>query len=154
MSDIETIRSQIANSVLNQSTKSETATERLERITKQLENLPSVASKSTLQDLIDGKYKITLREYTNLNSYRNVMNSLYGNKSANSFTNTINKILGKDEDDDTLANAKTFVEKMKENGYSNSSAVKLYTALKSYSLISAIQNNSSNKNNSYVSAKV
>ena len=154
MSDVETIRSYIADSILNQSTKNEIATERLERITKQLENLPSVADKNTLQDLIDGKYKVTLREYTNLNSYRTVMNSLYGNKSANSFTNTINKILGKDEDDDTLANAKTFVEKMKENGFSNSSAIKLYTALKSYSLISAMQNNNSSKTNSYVSAKV
>lgn len=151
MSDIETIRSAIADSVFNQSTINETATERLERITKQLENLPSIASKNTLQDLIDGKYKVTLREYTNLNSYRTVMNSVYGNKSLNSFTNTINKILGRNDEDSAIQNAKEFVTKMKENGYSNSSALKLYSAIKSYSLISALQ---SSENNSYVSAKI
>lgn len=149
MSDLETIRSAIADSLINNLRTKETATEKLERISKHLESLPNIANKTTLQDLIDGKYKVSLKEYTNLNSYRNVMNSLYGNKSSNSFKNTINKILGKEDEDDKLANAKDFVEKMKENGYSNSSAVKLYNAIKSYSLISSLQNN---KTNSYVSA--
>ena len=151
MSDIETIRSAIADAIINQSTKNESATEKLKKITNKLDGLPAIADKNTLQDLIDGKYKVSLKEYTNLNSYRNVMNSLYGNKSANSFNQTINKILGKEEDDDSLDNAKNFVEKMKENGFSNSSAIKLYTALKSYSLISAMQ---SNNKTSFVSAKV
>ena len=151
MSDIETIRSAIADAIINQSTKNESATEKLKKITNKLDGLPAIADKNTLQELIDGKYKVSLKEYTNLNSYRNVMNSLYGNKSANSFNQTINKILGKEEDDDSLDNAKNFVEKMKENGFSNSSAIKLYTALKSYSLISAMQ---SNNKTSFVSAKV
>lgn len=151
MSDIETIHSAIADAIINQSTKNESATEKLKKITEKLDGLPAIANKNTLQDLIDGKYNVSLKEYTNLNSYRNVMNSLYGNKSANSFNQTINKILGKEDDDDNLDNAKNFVEKMKENGFSNSSAIKLYTALKSYSLISAMQ---SNNKTSFVSAKV
>lgn len=151
MSDLESIRSAIADSVINSLKSNETATKRLERISNQLDSLPSVASKTTLQDLIDGKYKVSLKEYTSLNSYKNVMNSLYGNKSSNSFKNTLNKILGKDDEDDNLASAKDFVEKMKEYGYSNSSAIKLYKTLESYSLVSALQ---SNKTNSFVSAKV
>ena len=123
----------------------------MKKITNQLDDLPSVSDRNTLQNLIDGKYKITLKEYTNLNSYRNVMSSLYGNGSANSFKNTINKILGREDENESINNAKNFIEKMKENGYSNSSAVKLYTALKSYSVISALQDT---KNNSYVSANV
>ena len=44
--------------------------DRLENINNQLKDLPAVLDKQTLQDLRDGRYDITLEEYTDLNTYR------------------------------------------------------------------------------------
>lgn len=120
-----------------------------ERLQENAQNIPSVLNKNTLQDLIDGKYDITLKDYTNLTTYNLMMSNLYGNNSANPFTNSLNNLLGTKEN--TLATAKTFVETMKERGLSNASALKMYSALQNYSTMS---NLNILNNSSFVSAKI
>ena len=148
MSEIDTLNSSLEESLLRTliNTVNEKTSDKTTKIEYQKKNLPSLLDVNTLQELIDGKYDITLREYTNMNTYNSLMSSVYGKNSASPFQKYLNNIL--DKDDDKLANAKTFVEKMKENGLSNQSAVKLYSALKSYSLISSFNNYS------FVSAKI
>ena len=140
MSDISSVSSMILENILNQSRSSKTAVsaeEKLQNIKAQMEKMPSVLDSSTLQKLRNGEYDISLKEYTNLNSYKNAMKALYGDNSANPFQNYVNKIL--EEDDDKIANAKKFIDKMKENGMSSSKATKLYSALKTYSIISSFR---------------
>ena len=148
MSDIGTFNTKLMDSLLEarQIVFTQKTSDTSERIKTQMETLPSVLDESTLQKLKDGEYDITLKEYTNISTYRAKMNALYGNNSADSFQQNINRFLN--NDNDKLSNAKSFIEKMKENGISNTSAVKLYSAIRSYSLISDI------KNYSYVSAKI
>ena len=124
----------------------ESANDRIERLRKQAQNIPSVLDQDTLTKLRNGEYEISLKEYTNMNTYNNLMTVAYGNNSANPFQQYLNNYMNTDED--KLANAKSFIEKMKENGLSNNSALKLYSALQSYSLISSF------KNYNFVNAKV
>ena len=93
---------------------------------------------------------ISLKQFTNLNSYITVMNSIYGNNSQTKFQNALSNVLNAGQNNQ-IANAKTFIQKMKENGLSNSSALTMFKAVNSYSLVSALQNNNSN---SFVSVKI
>ena len=145
MSEIETVRNSIVNK-LTLRTSSETASQRFERIQKQMEKLPSVLDKDTLTKLKNGEYEISLKEYTDFSSYKAKMNALYGNNSANVFQNYLNNTIG--NSNDFTANAKDFIDKMQDNGMSNRQAVKLYSALKSYSLVSSF------KNYNFISAKI
>lgn len=122
--------------------------DRLDNINKQLKDLPSVLDKETLQKLKDGEYDITLKEYTDMNTYKTTMNALYGNNSASKFPSILNSIMGNSKNE--AVSAKKFVESMKEKGLSNTSAVKLYSALKTYSITSSLLG----KNNSFISAKI
>ena len=122
-----------AYSKLNASAK-----ERIEEIRKQTQSLPSVLDTNTLSKLRSGDYGITLREYTNLNTYNNLMSIAYGNNSADPFQKYLNSFLESDED--KLANAKRFIDKVRESGVSNSTAQKLYSAMQSYSLLSSFNN--------------
>ena len=124
----------------------ESAKERIDELRKQTQSLPSVLDAKTLSKLRSGDYGITLREYTNLNTYNNLMTIAYGNNSADPFQQYLNSFLESDED--KLANAKSFINKVKESGVSNSTARKLYSAMQSYSLISSF------KNYNFVNAKV
>lgn len=149
MSEINTI-----NSLLTETLKERiylpsiegNASDRLQEIKERLQNLPSVLDPSTLQKLRNGEYDISLREYSSMNTYRNMMEHLYGDKSADTFQNYLDSIF--DSDEDKVANAKNFIEKMKKNGMSNSKALKLYTAIKTYSLVSSY------KNYNFIKAKI
>ena len=145
MSEIEIARNSIVNK-LTLRTSSETASQRFERIQKQMDKLPSVLDNDTLTKLKNGDYEISLKEYSDFNSYRSNMNALYGNGSANNFENYLNKTISQSAD--FVANAKDFIEKMQDNGMSNKQALKLYSALKSYSMISSF------KNYNFISAKI
>ena len=57
--------------------------EKLANLDKQMQGLPSVLDEETLNNLVEGEYDITLKEYTDLNTYRNTMGALYGANSAN-----------------------------------------------------------------------
>ena len=122
------------------------AEDRISELRKQMENIPSVLDTDTLSKLRSGDYGITLREYTTLNTYNNLMAVTYGNNSASPFQSLLNNYL--ETDDDKLANAKSFIDKLRDSGVSNSSARKLYSALQSYSLVSSF------KNYNFVNAKV
>ena len=98
--------------------------------------------------LASGDYDVSLKEFTSFSTYLAQMTSIYGNKSSNKFQQTLNNILNNDKEN-SISNAKSFINKMKENGVSNASAIKLYSAIQSYSLVSALNNN-----NSYISATV
>lgn len=111
---------------------------KLQNIKEQLSDLPSVLDKKTLQNLTNGEYDISLKQYTNMNTYNAVMSTVYGNNSANKFQSIIGFVTNSSEDN--LATAKSFVDKMKEYGMSNNSAVKTYIGLKKYSLISSVGN--------------
>ena len=124
----------------------ESAKDRIEEIRKQTQTLPSVLDAETLSKLRSGDYGITLREYTNLSTYNNLMTVAYGNNSASPFQQYLNNFL--ESDDDKLANAKSFIDKAKESGISNSKALKLYSALQSYSMLTSF------KNYNFVNAKV
>ena len=67
-----------------------------------------------------------------------MMTSLYGDKSASTFQNTLN-ILSKTPENE-LATAKSFVDKMREYGMSNKTAVKTFSALQKYSMMSSLGN--------------
>ncbi|MBR6126256.1 hypothetical protein IKQ21_01075 [bacterium] len=148
MSDTETLNLLSSDALLTKAyAKLNTSAEgRITELRKKMEVLPSVLDTDTLSKLRNGDYGISLREYTNLNTYNNLMTVKYGDKSANSFQSLLNNYL--QTDDDKLANAKSFIDKMRENGVSNSSALKLYSALQSYSLVSSF------KNYNFVNAKV
>ena len=145
MLEITDLASIMQNQLLLNNTGIST-TDYLYDIQDQLAKLPSVLDKETLTNLKDGKYDISLKEYTSLNTYNTMMEALYGNKSANSFQNTLNLLTNSSEQN--LANAKSFIEKMRENGMSNKSAVRTYAALQKYSLMS-----SAFTNYSFVNAK-
>lgn len=140
MSNIETANSALADSmIVSISSKiRESNNENLERLKKQMQSMPSVLSYDTLSKLKDGEYNISLKEYTTMSTYNTMMNSMYGNNSASPFQKYLNTFLKSDED--RLADAKAFVDKMRENGLSNSSATKMYSALKTYSLVSSFKN--------------
>ena len=134
MSDINDLSSIMQNQLLLLNVKTK-QNDNLQEIQNQLSNLPSVLDKQTISELINGKYDISLKEYTSLNTYNTMMETLYGNSSANKFQNTLNFLTNSTETN--LANAKSFIEKMKENGMSNKAALTTYTALQKYSLMSS-----------------
>lgn len=111
----------------------------LEAVQNRLSSLPSVLDENSLTRLRNGEYDISLQEYTTMSTYNTMMSALYGNKSANPFQNTLNLLTGSAED--SLANAKSFLDKMKSNGMSNKTAVRTYAALQKYSLMSNLGNN-------------
>ena len=110
--------------------------EKLDNINKQLKDLPKVLDKETLENFQKGEYDIT------------TMTALYGNSSANKFNSAINNYLGIKSD--KTATAKEFIEKLEDKGVSKDSALKLYTALKSYTSMAAMLG----KTSSFVSAKI
>lgn len=110
----------------------------LEKFKEEGQSFSSVVDKDTLLDLADGKYDISLEQYTDMHTYNLMMSNLYGNSSANVFQSSLSNMLGMQEN--SLATAKTFVDIMRERGLNNSSALKLYTALKSYSAMSSLSN--------------
>lgn len=122
--------------------------EKLDSINKQLKDLPKVLDKKTLENFQNGEYDITLKEYTDMNTYRTTMTALYGNSSANKFNSAINNYLGIKNNNTTTA--KEFIEKLEDKGVSKDSALKLYSALKSYTSMSLMLG----ATNSFVSAKI
>ena len=147
MQSVDTVSSSILADLLRESltgnlqnlTNEKSPFERwLEKFNDEGQSLSSIVDKDTLQDIADGKYDISLKQYTNMHTYNLMMSNLYGNNSANIFQNSLNNMLGLQEN--TIATAKTFVDTMRERGLNNSSALKLYTALKSYSAMSSLSN--------------
>ena len=138
MADLSDVSSIIQNSLLLTSDGINSDNNKLQTIQEQLKGITSVLDKDTLTKLTNGEYEVTLKEYTNINTYNTMMNALYGNTSANTFQNTLNTLTNSAEDN--LATAKAFVSSMKANGMSNQSAVKTYVALQKYSLMSSFGN--------------
>ena len=95
------------------------------------------------------KFEITLEDYTSLNSYETVMNSLLKGNSTNNLPSFLNNFLGNKTDE--IINAKSFIDNMKDLGVSTDKAVKIYGAMKSYSVTASLIQN--NKNN-FVNAKI
>ena len=112
--------------------------EKIQAVRQKLNSIPSVLDENTLTKLKNGEYEISLKEYTDMNTYNTEMTALYGNRSANNFQNILN--IATKSKEDSLANAKSFVDKMKQSGMSNSTAVRMYSALQKYSLRSSFGN--------------
>ena len=138
MSEISDISSILQESLLLSSVKADIKDSQLQKVQQQLKDIPSVLDSDTITKLRNGEYEISLKEYTNMNTYNTMMTALYGNNSANKFQNTLNILTNSAEDQ--LATAKSFVEQMKENGMSNETAIKTYSALQKYSLLSSFGN--------------
>ena len=140
MSEISDISSILQNSLLLYSYNGDNqSTDALQTIQNRLNLMPSILDEDSLTKLRNGEFEISLKEYTNMTTYNTMMSALYGNHSANPFQNTLNLLTGSTED--RLANAKSFIDKMKKNGMSNQSAVRTYSALQKYSLMSSLGNN-------------
>ena len=116
--------------------------EKLDNINKQLNDFPKVLDKKTLENFKNGEYDISLKEYTDMNTYRTTMTALYGNSSANKFNSSINNYLGIESNKTTTA--KEFIEKLEDKGVAKETALKLYTSM---SLMLG-------KTSSFVSAKI
>lgn len=139
MLEISDLSSILQNSMLlYNANKSSNKENQLEEIRNQLDNIPSLIDKNTLTRLNNGEYSISLKEYTQMNTYNTMMTALYGNNSANKFQNTLNILTNSAEDE--LANAKSFVTAMQENGMSPKAAVHTFAALQKYSLLSSYGN--------------
>ena len=138
MSEISDLSSILQNSLLLTNVNGDGKTNHLQTIQNQLKTMPSVLNEDTITKLKNGEYEISLKEYTNLNTYNTMMNAMYGNRSANTFQNTLNVLTNSAEDE--LATAKSFIDSMKQNGMSNKTAVQTYSALKKYSLMSSYGN--------------
>lgn len=140
MSEISDISSILQNSLLLSSLNNKNDDEqsnRLQKIQDQLKNT-NILDKNTISKFQKGEFEISLKQFTNMNTYSTMMNALYGNNSANTFQNTLNTLTNSAENN--LATAKTFVENMKANGMSNGTAVRTYSALQKYSLVSSFNN--------------
>jgi len=146
MVELTDMTSIMQNQLLLSNVNKTNSTDNLQNIQERLAKLPSILDKQTITGLVNGEFDISLKEYTSLNTYNTMMEALYGNNSASKFQNTMNILANSSETN--LANAKSFIEKMKENGMSNQSAVRTYAALQKYSLMS-----SSFTNYNFVSAK-
>ena len=138
MSGISDISSILQNSLLLPNINTNNSDNQLKAFQEKLNSMPSVLDKNTLTKLRNGEYEITLKEYTDMSTYNATMTALYGNNSANTFQNTLNILTNSPENE--LANAKSFVKKMTDNGMSKQTAVKTYSALKKYSLMSSFKN--------------
>lgn len=135
MSDLTNISSVMQNALLLLNAENVNSTDKLTEIQTRLNNMPSILDKDTITNFVDGKYDISLKEYTSLNTYNTMMEALYGNNSANAFQQQLN-LYGNSMEAD-LVNAKSFIDKMKENGMSNQAAVRTYAALQKYSLMTS-----------------
>lgn len=123
----------------------------LKRLNQEFDSFPSVIDKSIIGELgkiQSGEGQVSLNGYTSLDSYQTIMNSLYGDSSAEKFNSTLNKLI--DKTDDTKTTVKEFINKLGEMGVEKNSARKLYTALKAYTAPGVEVTN----NNSFVSAKI
>lgn len=123
--------------------------DKLQEINNQLKDLPSVLTPEYIENFQNGEYDITLEEYTDMNTYRTTMSALYGNSSANGFNSTIGKFLGLSES--SKVSVKEFMENLQERGVSKNSALKLYSALKTYSSMSYLI---SGQRSGFISAKI
>ena len=153
MNSIESTRSAMLEYLTSYTLNSNSVVLRLKNAVVQNNQNNNIDITSLLYDndsVIDENTGITLKQFTNLNSYLTVFNSLYGNNSESKFKNALNNVL-KAGQNSQITNAKNFVQKMKENGLTNSSAIKMYKALNSYSLVSNMQNSNFN---SFLTAKV
>lgn len=147
MSEISDLSSIIKDSLQLFKINQDNSTERFDTLQNQFKSLPSVLDEDIITKLRNGEFEISLKEYTDINNYKNAMSALYGNRSANKFQNTLNLLTGTAENQ--LASAKSFVDKMKENGMSNKTAVRTYSALQKYSLMSSL-----GSNNNYVKTSI
>ncbi len=138
MSEISDISSILQESLLLTAVNKDGKTNQLQQIKDKLKDIPSVLNKDTINKLRNGDYEISLKDYTSMNTYNTMMSALYGDKSADKFQNTLNILTNSAED--KLATAKSFVEAMKANGMSNGTAIKTYSALQKYSLMSSFGN--------------
>ena len=138
--DLSVFNFSLNNIPYSNSSKTETSTETEEgkNIKGIMRNLPFVLNEKIQTEVQDGTYNITLKQFTDLTSYNNVMSSLYGNNSSDSFQNLLNKTL--DTYEDNLANAKSFVDKLKSEGMTNKEAVNTYNALQKYSQMTSSNN--------------
>ena len=139
MSQLSDLSSILNNSLLLSSyIKESIDSSKLQQIQKDVQEIPSILDKETITKLQNGEFGISLKEYTSMSSYNTMMNALYGNNSANKFQNMLNSFVNNSEAD--FATAKSFVDKMKENGMSEKTAVKTFIALQKYSLMSSVNN--------------
>ena len=138
MSEVSDISSILQNSLQLTGIGSHRQNDKLQAFQAQLRNMPSVLDETTLTRLKNGEFEITLEEYTNMNTYNTKMTALYGNNSANRFQNMLNLLTNSKNEGFTTA--KAFLDKMKENGMSNKTAVRTYAALQKYSLMSSFGN--------------
>ena len=145
MAELTDISSIISNSLYLKLLDNTTLNQRIQQVQEKSKTLQTLLGEDFAEKLND-EFGISLKDYTNLNTYGTVMNMLYGNNSANRFQNLMQFYVGDNEN--KLASAKSFVNKMKENGMSTNRAVKTYTALQKYSLMSSIGNFN------YVNAKI
>ena len=95
------------------------------------------------------KYEITLENSTSLKSYETLMNSLLNGNSTDKLPSFLKNYLG--DKTDKKINAKNFIDNMKNLGVSTGNAIKIYGAMKSYSVTASLIEN--NKNN-FVNAKI
>ena len=137
MMEISDISSILENSMLLYAANNSKENQ-LQEIQNKLNNIPSVLDKNTLTRLRNGEFGISLKEYTSMNTYNTMMTALYGNNSANKFQNTLNILTNSAENE--LANAKTFVQTMQDNGMSPKAAVNTLIGLQKYSLMSSLGN--------------
>ncbi len=95
------------------------------------------------------KYEITLENYTSLKSYETLTNNLLNGNSTDKLPSFLKNYLGGKTDE--KINAKNFIDNMKNLGISTGNAIKIYGAMKSYSVTASLIEN--NKNN-FVNAKI
>ena len=138
----------ISSSEISSYYKTDKISDKLNKIESALKDLPTVLDYDTLEKLRDGEYDITLEEYATMNSYRVQMKALYGNKSSNKLSGMLNRYLGVDSNESI--SAKDFISNLKDLGVETKDAVKIYGAMKSYSITSSLLGTK----NSFVSAKI
>jgi ABC-type metal ion transport system substrate-binding protein len=146
MSEITDISSILQNSLLLTGFSQNDQENKLQTVQNRLDSMSTILDKDTLTKLKNGEYEISLKEYTDMNTYNTMMASLYGNNSANKFQNSVNLLTNSAEEN--LNSAKSFITSLRESGMSNQTAVKTYFALQKYSLMSSFGNYN------YVNAKV
>lgn len=95
------------------------------------------------------KFEIKIEDYASLNSYNKILSNLLNDNSTNQFPSLLKNYIG--SKDDTNINAKSFIDNMKKYGISTENSVKIYGALKSYSITTSLI---SNNKNSFITAKV
>ena len=76
MANVSDISSLLQNSILLTSANKEGSGRKLAAVKSQLENFSSALDKDTLTKLKNGEYEITLKEYTNMNTYNTMMSAL------------------------------------------------------------------------------